>query len=304
MFVSLGKQIEALGCNSLCIKDMAGIMSPQECYDLVTALRKNIKLPVYVHTHATTGLGYMTYLKAAEAGAAGIDCATSCFSGGTSQPATESLVYALAQMGFDCGVDSKQLKKVNDFFLPVKDKFSANGLFDPYVLSTKTDALNYQIPGGMLSNLVAQLKAQNAIDKLEAVLEETPRVREDMGYPPLVTPLSQMVGVQATVNVLLGERYKSIGKEIKSYIKGEYGKAPGKIAPELAKKVLGDEQPMTGRFADTLKPEFEEAKAYLGSRARSEEDVLSYIAFPQQAEQYFDRRDQTFTASYSFKEVG
>ena len=304
MFVSLGKQIEALGCNSLCIKDMAGIMSPQECYDLVTALRENIKLPVYVHTHATTGLGYMTYLKAAEAGAAGIDCATSCFSGGTSQPATESLVYALAQMGFDCGVDSKQLKKVNDFFLPVKDKFSANGLFDPYVLSTKTDALNYQIPGGMLSNLVAQLKAQNAIDKLEAVLEETPRVREDMGYPPLVTPLSQMVGVQATVNVLLGERYKSIGKEIKSYIKGEYGKAPGKIAPELAKKVLGDEQPMTGRFADTLKPEFEEAKAYLGSRARSEEDVLSYIAFPQQAEQYFDRRDQTFTASYSFKEVG
>ena len=172
------------------------------------------------------------------------------------------------------------------------------------MLSTKTDALNYQIPGGMLSNLVAQLKAQNAIDKLEAVLEETPRVREDMGYPPLVTPLSQMVGVQATVNVLLGERYKSIGKEIKSYIKGEYGKAPGKIAPELAKKVLGDEQPMTGRFADTLKPEFEEAKAYLGSRARSEEDVLSYIAFPQQAEQYFDRRDQTFTASYSFKEVG
>lgn len=207
-------------------------------------------------------------------------------------------------MGFDCGVDSKQLKKVNDFFLPVKDKFSANGLFDPYVLSTKTDALNYQIPGGMLSNLVAQLKAQNAIDKLEAVLEETPRVREDMGYPPLVTPLSQMVGVQATVNVLLGERYKSIGKEIKSYIKGEYGKAPGKIAPELAKKVLGDEQPMTGRFADTLKPEFEEAKAYLGSRARSEEDVLSYIAFPQQGGQYFDRRDQTFTASYSFKEVG
>ena len=304
MFVSLGKQIEQMGCNSLCIKDMAGIMSPQECYDLVTALRENINLPIYVHTHATTGLGYMTYLKAAEAGAAGIDCATSCFSGGTCQPATESMVYALSQMGYDCGVDTKELNRINEFFLPVKDKFAADGTFDPYVLSTKTDALIYQIPGGMLSNLVAQLKAQNAIDRLDEVLEETPRVREDLGYPPLVTPLSQMVGVQATVNVLLGERYKSIGKEIKSYIRGEYGKAPGKINPELAKKVLGDEQPMTGRFADTLAPEYEEAKAHLGSLARSEEDVLSYIAFPQQAEQYFQRRENTFTASYTFKEVG
>lgn len=304
MFVALGKKIEEIGCNSLCIKDMAGIMSPQECYDLVSALRENIKLPIYVHTHATTGLGYMTYLKAAEAGAAGIDCATSCMSGGTSQPATESLVYALSQMDYDCGVDTKALKKVNDFFLPLKEKFLSNGLFDPYVLTTKTDALTYQIPGGMLSNLVAQLKAQNAIDKLDAVLEETPRVREDLGYPPLVTPLSQMVGVQATVNVLLGERYKSIGKEIKSYIRGEYGKAPGQIDGALVKKVLGDEQPLTGRFADTLKPEYDEAAVYLGSRAHSEEDVLSYIAFPQQAEQYFERREKTFTATYSIKEVG
>ena len=246
----------------------------------------------------------MTYLKAAEAGAAGIDCATSCFSGGTSQPATESGVYALTQMGYTCGVNAQELNRINNFFLPVKDKFAANGMFDPYVLSTKTDALIYQIPGGMLSNLVAQLKAQNAIDKLDAVLDETPRVRADLGYPPLVTPLSQMVGVQATVNVLLGERYKSIGKEIKNYIRGEYGKAPGKINPELAQKVLGDEQPMTGRYAETLEPEFEVAKSYLGSRARCDEDVLSFIAFPQQAEQYFDRREKTFTASYSFKEVG
>lgn len=303
MFVSLGRQIEAMGCNSLCIKDMAGIMSPQECYDLVTALKQNIKIPVYVHTHATTGLGYMTYLKAAEAGADGIDCATSCMSGGTSQPATESMVYALQQMGYDCGVDSKTLHEINEFFVPVKDKFAASGMFDPYVLSTKTDALIYQIPGGMLSNLVAQLKAQNAIDRLDEVLAETPRVRADMGYPPLVTPLSQMVGVQATVNVLLGGRYKSIGKEIKSYIRGEYGKAPGEVNPELAKQVLGDEQPMTGRFADTLEPEFPAAREHLGTHARSEEDVLSYIAFPQQAEQFFERREQTFTASYSFKEV-
>lgn len=303
MFVSLGKQIEQMGCHSLCIKDMAGIMSPKECFDLVSALKENISIPIYVHTHATTGLGYMTYLKAAEAGAAGIDCATSAFSGGTSQPATESLVYALTQMGYDCGVDTKELKEINDYFVPIKNKFTENGLFDPYVLSTKTDALVYQIPGGMLSNLVAQLKAQNAIDKLDQVLEETPRVRADLGYPPLVTPLSQMVGVQATVNVLLGGRYKSIGKEIKSYIRGEYGKAPGEVNPELAKQVLGDEQPMTGRFADTLEPEFPAAREHLGTHARSEEDVLSYIAFPQQAEQFFERREQTFTASYSFKEV-
>ena len=253
MFVSLGRQIEAMGCNSLCIKDMAGIMSPQECYDLVTALKQNIKIPVYVHTHATTGLGYMTYLKAAEAGADGIDCATSCMSGGTSQPATESMVYALQQMGFDCGVDAHELNRINEFFIPVKDKFSANGIFDPYVLSTKTDALIYQIPGGMLSNLVAQLKAQNAIDRLDEVLAETPRVRADMGYPPLVTPLSQMVGVQATVNVLLGGRYKSIGKEIKSYIRGEYGKAPGEVNPELAKQVLGDEHDVVHQRRDVVK---------------------------------------------------
>ncbi|MCQ5128676.1 pyruvate carboxylase subunit B [Butyricicoccus faecihominis] len=306
LFVSLGKQIEEMGCHSLCIKDMAGIMSPKECFELVSALRENISLPIYVHTHATTGLGYMTYLKAAEAGAAGIDCATSCFSGGTSQPATESLVYTLAQMGFDCGVDTKILKKVNDFFIPVQQRFAASGVFDPYVLSTKTDALVYQIPGGMLSNLVAQLKAQNAIDKLDAVLAETPRVREDLGYPPLVTPLSQMVGVQATVNVLLGERYKSIGKEIKSYIRGEYGKAPGSIDAALAEKVLGGEQPLTTRYADTLEPEFDKAKEYLGGRAESEEDVLSYIAFPQQAEQYFDIRDaeKPFVAQFTIREVG
>ncbi len=304
LFVSLGKKIEAMGCNSLCIKDMAGIMSPKECFDLVSALKENIKLPIYVHTHATTGLGYMTYLKAAEAGASGIDCATSCMSGGTSQPATESLVYTLNQMGFDCGVDPKALKKINDFFIPVKDNFSKKGTFDPYVLSTKTDALSYQIPGGMLSNLVAQLKAQNAIDKLDAVLAETPKVRADLGYPPLVTPLSQMVGVQATVNVLLGERYKNVGKEIKSYIHGEYGTAPGKVDPELAEKVLGGEPVITGRYAESIKPEFEEAKKHLGDRATCEEDVLSYIAFPQQAEQYFEKRDMGLKAVYSIKEVG
>ena len=305
MYVQLGREIEAMGCQSLCIKDMAGIMSPQECFDLVTALKANIKLPIYVHTHATTGLGFMTYLKAAEAGAAGIDCATSAFAGGTSQPATESMVYALSQMGFDCGVKSETLKKVNDFFVPEEKKFIDNGTFDPTVLGVKADALVYQIPGGMLSNLMAQLKAQGAIDRLDEVLAETPRVRADLGYPPLVTPLSQMVGVQATVNVLVGERYKNIGKEIKAYIKGEYGKAPGPIDPELVKKVLGDEPPMTGRFAETIDPEFDKAKAELGDRAESDLDVLSYICFPQQAEAYFEQRElkRALVAAYTIEEV-
>ena len=247
----------------------------------------------------------MTYLKAAEAGAAGIDCAISSFAGGTSQPATETMVYTLSQMGFDCGVNSKTLKKINDFFLPEERKFIDNGTFDPTVLAVKADALVYQIPGGMLSNLMAQLKAQGAIDRLDEVLEETPRVRADLGYPPLVTPLSQMVGVQATVNVLVGERYKNIGKEIKAYIKGEYGKAPGPIDPELMKKVLGDEQPITGRYAETIAPEFPKAKEELGDRAQSELDVLSYICFPQQAEQFFAERERkkALVAKYTIEEV-
>ena len=305
LYVKLGKQIEAMGCQSLCIKDMAGIMSPQECFDLVTALKGAIKIPIYVHTHQTTGLGFMTCLKAAEAGAAGIDTAISNFGGGTSQPATEPLVYTLTQMGFDCGVDYDTLKKINDHFAPIKKKFVDDGTFDQTVLAVKADALNYQIPGGMLSNLIAQLKAQNAIDRLDEVLEETPRVRAEMGYPPLVTPLSQMVGVQATVNVLLGERYKNIGKEIKSYIRGEYGTPPGEIDPELVKKVMGNEQPITGRFAESIAPEFDEAKAYLGDKAESDLDVLSYIAFPQQAEQFFAKRElkRAMTVSYTIEEV-
>ncbi|MBS5150440.1 MAG: pyruvate carboxylase subunit B [Butyricicoccus pullicaecorum] len=305
LYVGLAKEIEQMGCQSLCIKDMAGIMSPKECFDLVSAIKKEIHIPIFVHTHMTTGLAAMTYLKAAEAGASGIDTATACFSGGTSQPATETMVYALEQMGISCGTDAAVLKKINDFFSPVQKKFLEDGIFDPYVLITKTDVLTYQIPGGMLSNLVAQLKAQNAIDRLDEVLEETPRVRADLGYPPLVTPLSQMVGVQAAVNVLMGERYKSIGKEIKAYIRGEYGKAPGKIDPALAQSVLEGETPITGRYADTLEPEFPKAKAELGSRAENDLDVLSYITFPQQAEQYFAERERkrALVAPYSIEEV-
>lgn len=291
-YAAMGKQLEALGVHSVCIKDMAGIMGPQEAYDLIKALKQSIQLPVFLHTHSTTGLGPMTYLKAIEAGCDGIDTAISSFSGGTSQPATESLHYALKQSGYQTGLNEKTLKMINDFFKPLKASYTSSGLLDPYVMGTETDALVYQIPGGMLSNLISQLKAQNAIEKMDEVLEETPKVRKDLGYPPLVTPMSQMVGVQAAINVLSGERYKSISNEVKAYLRGEYGQAPGEVDPELVSKVLGDEKPITTRFADTLEPAFEATKAKLGSLARTDEDVLSYIAFPQIAEKFFLEREE------------
>ena len=291
-FLKLAKEIEALGVQSICVKDMAGIMSPKEAYDLVTALKKEIKVPIVIHTHNTTGLGPMTLMKAVEAGADVIDTAVSCFSGGTSQPPTETLVYALREMGYEISVKDDVVKKINDFFKPIRAKYLANGLLNPVVMGNATDALIYQVPGGMLSNLVAQLTAQKALDKLDAVLLEVPKVRKDLGYPPLVTPMSQMVGVQATVNVLTGGRYKNVSKEIKAYVKGEYGRAPGKIDPEVQKLVLGDEKPITQRYADLLEPGFEKAKRELGERAHSDEDVLSYIAFPAQAEAYFEKRDR------------
>ncbi|MCI9576263.1 MAG: oxaloacetate decarboxylase subunit alpha [Clostridiales bacterium] len=291
-YQALAKEMEAMGVDSICIKDMAGIMGPQEAYDLVKAVKETVSLPVVVHTHSTTGFAFMTYLKAVEAGADVIDTAISSFSGGTSQPATETLAYALQQMGFSHSMNLKALKEINDFFQPLRDEYLSNGLLDPKVLATNTDALIYQVPGGMLSNLIAQLKAQNATQRLDEVLQEIPSVRKDLGYPPLVTPMSQMVGVQAVTNVLLGKRYQSIGKEVKSYVRGEYGKPPAPIDSDLQKKILGDEQPFTGRFADTLAPEFEPAKASLGAIARCEEDVLSYIAFPKIAEKFFQYRQK------------
>ena len=304
-YVKLASDMEKMGVQTIAIKDMAGIMSPKESYDLVKALKENVKVPIVVHTHSTTGLGAMTLLKAVEAGADIIDTAISSFSGGTSQPSTETLVYTMKQLGYEVDVDTDVLKKINDFFKPVKTKSLESGLLNPIVMSTETDALAYQIPGGMLSNLVAQLTAQKKLDKLQEVLEETPRVRADLGYPPLVTPMSQMVGVQATSNVLAGERYKNISSEIKSYVKGEYGKAPGEVSKELQEKVLGDEKPIECRFADTLAPRFEEAKKELGDRATCDEDVLSYIAFPTQAEAFFEKREErknnTFT--YTIKRI-
>ena len=304
-YVALAKEMEKMGVLSICIKDMAGIMSPQEAYDLVKAIKAEVNLPVVVHTHSTTGLGTMTLLRAAQAGADVIDTAISCFSGGTSQPPTETLEYTLTQMGFDCGLDTKSLKKINDFFKPVRAKALDSGLLNPVVLATDTDALSYQVPGGMLSNLVAQLTAAGKLDKLEEVLLEVPRVRKDMGYPPLVTPLSQMVGVQATSNVLNGERYKNISKEILNYIHGDYGKAPGEIDKDLSEKVLQGKEPVTCRFADTLEPGFEKAKSEIGELAKSEEDVLSYALFPTQAEAFFRKREEKAknTFKYTIREV-
>ncbi len=291
-YVKLIKEIESMGATTLCIKDMAGVMSPKECYDLVKAIKENSRLPLHVHTHSTTGLAFMTYLKAAEAGADVIDTALSSFSGGTSQPATETLAYALAQMGYQTGLKADVLKEANDYFRPIRDEYIKSGLMDALVMGTETDALNYQIPGGMLSNLVSQLKAQNAMDKFHAVLEETPRVRKDLGYPPLVTPMSQMVGVQAVANVLSGERYKNVSKEVRSYLRGEYGQAPGAVDADVLKKVLGDEKPVTGRFASTLGDGMAQGKKEAGPLAGCTEDVLSYIVFPTVADKFFAEREE------------
>ena len=218
-FVEQARTMGKMGVQSICVKDMAGVMTPKEAYELVSALKGAVSLPVIVHTHCTTGMAFMTYLKAVEAGADVIDTASSCFSGGTSQPATETLNYALKQMGYETGLDDVIINRINDFFKPIRNSYIKSGQLDPLVMATDTDALNYKVPGGMLSNLISQLKMQNAMDRLHEVLEETPKVRKDLGYPPLVTPMSQMVGVQATMNVLQGERYKTIGKEVKAYFK-------------------------------------------------------------------------------------
>lgn len=305
-YVQLVREMKEMGCTTICIKDMAGVMTPVEAKDLVGAIKDAMpEMPVILHTHCTTGMAYMTVLKAVEAGCDIIDTASSCFSGGTSQPATETLHDALTSLGYETGLDRSVLKAVNDHFKPLRDSYLSSGLLKPKALVTDTDALTYKVPGGMLSNMIANLEDMHALNKMEEALIEIPRVREDMGYPPLVTPLSQMVGNQAVTNVLVGERYKNISKEIKAYIKGEYGKAPSEINEELQKKVLGDDAPITCRFADTLEPGFEKGKEEIGDKAKSDEDVLSYIAFPQQAENFFDKREEKAknTFKYSIKRI-
>ena len=290
-YVEMVREMAQMGVGSVCIKDMAGILTPQRAYDLVSAIKDAVDLPVVMHTHCTTGLAFMTYLKGIEAGADVIDTAISPFSGGTSQPATETLYYALREMGYDVGLDENVINKTADFFKSVRADFLADGTLNPISLTTDTRCLTYQIPGGMLSNLLSQLKMLNAIDKFEEVLVETPKVRADMGYPPLVTPTSQLVGSQAVQNVLAGERYKNVGAEIKAYCRGEYGRTPAPIDEEVRAKILNGEKPIEGRYADTLPTDtYEKAAEHLGDTAKCEEDVLSYIAFPQVAENFFEKR--------------
>ena len=292
-YVEMVKELKKMGAKTICIKDMAGIMSPKEAYDLVSALKDAVDLPIVVHTHCTTGLAFMTYMKAVEAGADVIDTAISPFSGGTSQPATETLEYTFRQMGYQTGLNTDRLHEMADFFKPIRADFLAKGTLNPISMATDTQCLIYQIPGGMLSNLLSQLKSLNALDKFDEALLETPRVRADMGYPPLVTPTSQLIGTQAVQNVLAGERYKNVGAELKAYCRGEYGRTPAPINPEVQAKILGDEKPIQGRYADSLpKDVFQKAKAELGDTARCDEDVLSYISFPPVAEKFFAARKE------------
>ncbi len=305
-YVQMVKELQAMGVGSICIKDMAGILSPKNAYDLVSAIKDAVDLPVVVHTHSTTGLAFMTYLKSVEAGADVIDTAISPFSGGTSQPATETLNYALRELGYSTSLNEDALLKMADFFKPIRAEFLADGTLNPISMATDTQCLTYQIPGGMLSNLLSQLKTLNALDRFDETLLETPLVRKDMGYPPLVTPTSQLVGTQAVQNVLSGERYKNVGAEMRAYCRGEYGKTPAPIDPEVRAKILKGEKPIEGRYAETLPADlFEKAQAELGDTARCEEDVLSYISFPQVAEKFFAKRkeDEEKVCRYSIVAV-
>jgi oxaloacetate decarboxylase alpha subunit len=287
-FVKLSIKMEEMGADSICVKDMAGILTPYSAYELIKKLKEAVKIPIQLHTHCTSGIASMTYMKAVEAGVDIIDTAISPFSEGTSQPATESTVVALAEGDRDPKLDINLLNEIADYFKPIREKYRENGILNPKVMDVEPNTLTYQVPGGMLSNLMSQLKGQGAFDRYEEVLREIPRVREDLGFPPLVTPLSQMVGTQAVFNVLSGERYKMVPKEIKEYVKGLYGSSPAPIKEEVKKKIIGDEAVETRRPADLLEPEIEKYKAEIGDLAKSMEDVLSYVLFPQVAKKFFE----------------
>ena len=295
-YVEMCKELKSMGFDTICLKDMAGTMSPKEAEDLIKGIKDAVgDMPLILHTHCTTGMAYMTIMKAIECGIDVIDTATSCFSNGTSQPATESIYYALEQMGIETGLNEKVINQVNDHFKPIKQKYIDNGTLNPKSMGTDAQALVYKVPGGMLSNMIANLTDMKAMDKFDAALAEIPAVRKDMGYPPLVTPLSQMVGNQAVTNVLVGARYKNISKEIKSYLKGEYGIAPAPVDEELQKRVLaeaGMDAPIDCRIEDSKRTgeDFAAAKEALGDLARCEEDVMSDICFPAQAEKFLAER--------------
>ncbi len=290
-FVELAGKMEEMGADTICIKDMANLLLPYDAYSLVKAMKEKIRVPIHLHTHNTTGTGDMTYLMAVQAGVDIIDTALSPMANGTSQPSTEAMVATLKGTERDTGLDLEKLSSIAKHFRGVADKMKADGILDPKVLNVDPNTLLYQVPGGMLSNLISQLKQAKAEDKLYDVLAEVPRVRCDFGYPPLVTPTSQIVGSQAVLNVLSGERYKMVTKESKGLLKGEYGQVTGVVNEEVRKKAIGDDEVITCRPADLIKPELEKYKEETKAFAKSEEDVLSYALFPQVAPKFFSFRD-------------
>lgn len=289
-FAKYAKQLEEMGADSICIKDMAGLLKPYDAYELVKALKSTVKVPIQLHTHYTSGLASMTLLKAIEAGVDIVDTAMSPLAMGTSQPPTESIVATLQGTEYDTGLSLEKLDVPSKKFDKLREKYIKEGLLDPKVLKVDVNALIYQVPGGMLSNLVSQLKNANKSDKLNEVLEEVPRVRADVGYPPLVTPSSQIVGTQAVMNVIAGERYKMVTKEFKGLVRGEYGKTPLPISDEIKKKIIGDEKQITCRPADNLKPELDKLRAEIAEYIEQDEDVLSYALFDQVAIKFFEYR--------------
>jgi oxaloacetate decarboxylase (Na+ extruding) subunit alpha len=289
MFARQAKQLEEMGSDSICIKDMAGLLHPYDAFEIVKSIKAVVSIPVQMHCHDTSGMSEMSYLKAAEAGLDVMDCALSTLSGGTSQPPTESLVATFHGTPYDTGLDLETLAPLADYFGEVRKKYQA------FEGNVKVDAgvLLHQVPGGMISNLVSQLREQGALDKLRDVLDEIPRVRADLGYPPLVTPTSQIVGTQAVLNALYGERYKQVSKETRGVALGQYGQTPAPVSEEVRKKVAPDGKPITHRPADDVAPELEKSRAEAGDLVKSDEDLLSYVMFPQVAREFFEWRENS-----------
>ncbi len=296
-YKKLALEMQSMGADSIAIKDMSGILLPNVAFILVSELKSILNIPLELHTHSTAGLAEMSIIEAIDAGVDIVDTAISPFGGGTSQPCTEPLVRTLQGTEYDTGLNLELLKEVAEYFKPIRKKYIDNGTLNPKALGVEPNIVEYQLPGGMLSNLLSQLKSQGAEDKYEDVLHEIPKVRKDMGYPPLVTPMSQMVGTQSVMNILTGKKYYMIPKEIKDYVKGMYGKSPVPISEEIKKTVIGDEKVFTGRPADLLQAEYDTMKAEIGDLAKSDEDVLTYACFPQIAkgylkEKYSEKKDK------------
>ncbi len=293
-FVDLSRKMAAAGADSICIKDMAGVLEPAVATELVGQIKAAVDLPLELHTHATAGIGEMTLMRAVEAGVDIIDTCISSFSGGTSQPCTESMAIALEGLGYKTGLDMEKLEAEAKHFAPVRTKFKENGTLNPKVMETEPKALLYKVPGGMLSNLISNLADLGVSDKYSEVLAEVPRVRADLGFPPLVTPLSQMVGSQALMNVVSGERYKVVPSEIKDYVRGLYGASPAPIDADVKQLIIGDEEPVTCRPADLIEPQLPRLREEISQYAKCDEDVLSYALFPEQARDFLGRREDPF----------